>query len=146
MINYINIANYADNKPRFVSGDTPLQVITSLEIAVEKLFEWFTNDQIKANRDKSHLLTGTLTLISIKVKDSVIENSDNKKLLGVTIEATLSFNCHFEVILKKASKKVHVLARVTPYMIIPRRKLLMNSFFLHNLIIAWLLGYVIVVQ
>ena len=32
--------------------------------------------------------------------------------------------------LKKANQKVHVLARITPYMNILKRKLLMNSFFI----------------
>ena len=32
-------------------------------------------------------------------------------------------------LLKKANKKVRVLARIRPYMSIPKRKLLMNSFF-----------------
>ena len=125
----INIANYADDNSPFVSDDTPLNVITSLENAAEKLFEWFANNHMKANHDKCHLLMSTLTPISITVKDYIIENSDNEKLLGVTVDANLNFNCHLENILKKASKKVHVLARITPYMSIPKRKLLMNSFF-----------------
>ena len=37
MIDDINIANYADNNTSFVSGGTPLSVITSLENAAEKL-------------------------------------------------------------------------------------------------------------
>ena len=64
-----------------------------------------------------------------KVKNYMIKNSDNEKLLSVTVDANLNFNCQLEIILKKASKKVHVLARITPYMSIPKRKLLMNSFF-----------------
>ena len=93
------------------------------------VFEWFTNNQMKANLDKCHLLMSTLTPISIKVKGYIIKNSDNEKLLDVTVDANVNFNCHLENILKKASKKVHVLARITPYMSIPKRKLLMNSFF-----------------
>ena len=53
-----------------------------------------------------------------KVKDYIIKNSDNEKLLGVTVDANLNFNCQLEIILK-----------ITPYMSIPRRKLLMSSFF-----------------
>ena len=124
-----DIANYADDNTPFVSGDAPLNVITSLENGAEKLFEWFANNHMKANHDKCHLLMSTLTPISITVKDYVIENSDNEKLLGVTVDANLNFNCHLENILQKASKKVDVLARITPYMSIPKRKLLMNSFF-----------------
>ena len=73
--------------------------------------------------------TSTLTPIFIKKKDYIIKNCDNEKLLGVTVDANLNSNCHIENILKKACKKVHVLARITPYMSIPKRKLLMNSFF-----------------
>ena len=128
-MNDINIANYADDNTPFVFGDTPLNVITSLESAAEKLLEWFANNHIKANHDKCHLLMRTLTPISIKVKDYIIKNSDNEKVLRVTVAPNLNFNCYLENILKKAIKKVHVLARITPYISIPKRKLLMNSFF-----------------
>ena len=129
MTDDINIANYADNNTPFVSGGAPLSVITSLENAAEKIFKWFVNNHMKANHNKCYLLMSTLTPISIKVKDYIIKNSDNEKLLGVTVDANLNFNRHLENILQKASKKVHVLARITPYMSIPKRKLLMNSFF-----------------
>ena len=74
---------------------------------------------MKANHDKCHLLMSTLTPISIKVKHYIIKNSDNEKLLGVTVHTNLNFNCHLVNILKKASKKVHALASITPYMSIP---------------------------
>ena len=60
---------------------------------------------------------------------SVTNSNDIEKVLGVTIDANLNFNGHLENIHKKASKKVHVLARITPYMSIPQWKLLINSFF-----------------
>ena len=39
IIDDINTANYADNNTPFVSGGTPLNVITSWENAAEKLFK-----------------------------------------------------------------------------------------------------------
>ena len=125
----VNISNYADDNAPLVSVDAPLNVITSLENAAEKLFEWFANNHMKANHDKCHLLMSTLAPISIKVKDYIIKNSDNEKLLGVTVDANFNFNCHLENILKNVSKKFHVLVRITPYMSMPKRKLLMDSFF-----------------
>ena len=125
----VNISNYADDNAPLVSVDAPLNVITSLENAAEKLFEWFANNHMKAKHDKCHLLMSTLTSISIKIKDYIIKNSDNEKLLGVTVDANFNFNCHLENILKNVSKKFHVLARITPYMSMPKRKLLMDSFF-----------------
>ena len=88
-----------------MSGDTPLTVKTSLENAAEKLFERFAKNHMKANHDKCHLLASTLTPISIKIKDYIIKNSDNKKLLGVTVDANHNFNCHLENILKKLVKR-----------------------------------------
>ena len=84
---------------------------------------------MKAYQDKCHLLMSTPTPISSKVKDYIIKNSHNEKLLGVTVDANLNFNYRLEDILKRASKKVHVLTRITHYMSIPKRELLMNSFF-----------------
>ena len=69
----INTANYADNNTPFVSGGTPLNVITSLENAAEKLYKWFVNNHMKANHNKCHLLMSTLTPISIKVNDYIIK-------------------------------------------------------------------------
>ena len=48
----------------------------------------------------------------------------------MTIENKLSFNNDLQKILKKANQKVHALARITPYMNIPKRKLSMTSFFI----------------
>ena len=129
MVDDINIANYADDNTPFVSGDTSLNVITSLEQATERLYEWFTNNRMKDTHDKWYLLMITLTPIPIKVK-RYIKNGDNEKLLGVTVDASLNFNSLLENILRKASKKVQVLARTAPYMSIPKRKLLINSFFM----------------
>ena len=72
MMDGINITNCADDHTPFVSGDTFLNVTTSLENATEKLFEWFANNRMKANHDKCHLLMSTLTPISIKIKDYII--------------------------------------------------------------------------
>ena len=63
-----------------------------------------------------------ITTISIKVKDSVIKNSNNEKLLAVTIDANLNFNCHLEIIFEKASKKFQVSARIILFMSIPKKK------------------------
>ena len=69
-IDDINIANYADDNTPFVSDDTPLNVIKSLENGAEKRYQ----------HDKCHLLRSSFTSISIKVKDYIIKNSDYKKL------------------------------------------------------------------
>ena len=46
----------------------------------------------------------------------------------LVLKSILSFNNHLETIIKKVSDKVHVLARIMPYMCVSK-KLLMNAFF-----------------
>ena len=66
---------------------------------------------------------------TIKIGEYTISNTYCEKLLGVKINSQLRFNNHLEIIIKNSSQKVHVLARITPYMCISKRKLLMNAFF-----------------
>ena len=103
IVNEIDFASYADDNTPFVSGDRLDDVLVSLENASLKLFDWFSNNQMKANPDKCHLLTSSTDSIAIKIKDIEILNSESEKLLGVTIYNKLNFNNHIQKILKKSS-------------------------------------------
>ena len=129
IVNDIDFANYADDNTQFVFGNNPIEVLKCLEDASDKLFDWFSSNQMKANPGKCHLLTSAMTPTSINIKGYVINDSLCEKLLGVTIDSKLSLNAHLDKILTKTKQKVHVLARIAPYMSIPKRKLIMNSFF-----------------
>ena len=51
------------------------------------------------------------------------------KLLETTLDDKLKFDKHVENICQKASKKLNALARVTNYMQLSKRRILMNAFF-----------------
>ena len=101
IVNKIDFASYADDNNPFVSGDRLEDVLDSLDASL-KLFDWFSNNQIKTNPDKSYLLTSATASIAIKIKDNEILNSESEKLLGVTGDNRLSFNNHLQKILKKS--------------------------------------------
>ena len=65
----------------------------------------------------------------MKTDNIELENTSSEKFLGIIIDSKLNFKEHLEGIIKKASRKVNVLSRTTPYMNLSKRKLLMNSFF-----------------
>ena len=74
------------------------------------LFEWFSNNQMKANPDKCHLLTCSMTPFSINIKGHIINNSKFEKLLGVTFDCKLNFNVHLDnvqLLEKDGSVTVH---------------------------------------
>ena len=129
IVDNIDFASFADDNTPYIAGNSPDDVLESLKNNSTKLFEWFSLNQMKANPDKCHLLMSTKTPATLKIGDNSISNSDCKKPLGVKIDSKLNFNIHLDTILKKASQKIHVLAKITPYMSINKRRLLMNSFF-----------------
>ena len=64
-VNEIDFSSYADDITPFVSGDRIEDVLDSLENASLKLFDWFSNNQMKVNPDKCHLLTSSTDSIAI---------------------------------------------------------------------------------
>ena len=83
---------------------------------------------LKANAQKCHLLASTNNDVSVKVCNSVIQNSDQQTLLGVTLDKRLSFVIHVKNLCDQAGKKLSVLSTVAPYMNISKRKIIMISF------------------
>ena len=129
IIKDIDIASYADDTTPFIVENDLEDVITSLEKASVDLFNWFKNNRLKSNADKFHVLISTNKPVSVNIGNYTIENSRCEKLLGVKIDANLNFNDHISDLCKKASRKIHALARVTPFMALEKRKLIMNAFF-----------------
>ena len=130
VVSQTDFAAYADDNTPYVEGNNIDEVINMLENDSIQLFKWFSDNQMKANKDKCHLIVGNNVKVSMKIDSIEVENSHCEKLLGVKVDRELKFKEHLEGIIKKASKKVNVLSRIIPYMNIAKRKLLMNSFFI----------------
>ena len=124
-----DFASYADDNTIYDIGDSINDVIASLQDSSEKLFQWFSDNQLKGNTDKCRLIVSSDDPTEIQVGESVIKNTTCEKLLGVKIDNKLNFDEHVSGFCKKAANKLRALARVTSYMSLPKKKLLLNSFF-----------------
>ena len=51
-----DFASYADDNTIYDIGDSINDVIASLQDSSEKLFQWFSDNQLKGNTDKCHLI------------------------------------------------------------------------------------------
>ena len=123
-------ANYADDTTPYYFGSTTTEVLDNLSCLTKKLFSWFANNQMKANDDKCHLiLSSPEDDIAFQIENSTTKCSKVKKLLGVHIDYKLKFDTHVETICKKAHRKLNALSRITNYMELPKRRILMNVFF-----------------
>ena len=130
IMNKADFASYADDNTPYVIGNGVKETINSLKEALDELFYWFANNQMKANPDKRHLLTSSSNKVSICVDNYNIKSSKCEKLLGIKIDNKLNFNTHVDEICKKAGQKLNALSRVTPYMDLSKRRILLNAFFI----------------
>ena len=129
-VNNTNICNYADDTTIYACSSDLNAIINSLEKDSSVLAEWFSENFMKLNRDKCHLMIfgNNCTDSVVTIGNSAIKESDYEKLLGVTFDKRLSFTKHFEDLCKKANQKLHAFARLSSYTDPAKLKLLMDAF------------------
>ena len=134
-----DIASYADDNKPYTTGNSMEEVIQKLENAAKTLFQWFSDNQMKANPDKCHFLCNSNSEVSLTIETQKVKNSKFEKLLGIKLDSKLNFNSHIHDICQKAGQKLNAISRITPYMDIAKRR-----FSIHNLTTANLFGCVII--
>ena len=96
--------NYADDTTPYVFGNNPDEVVSELKDIIEKLFTWFSQNEMKANLGKCHMLLSFTESLNFQISETVIHNSQTKKLLGVTFDNKSKFEKHINTICQKANK------------------------------------------
>ena len=128
-MNETDFANYADDNTPYRTAYTIDEVIQTPERDSMMLFQWSSDNQVKANISKCHLLVNKKNKVTIRIGGMEIKNSEYEKLLGIKVDTKLNFNEHLNDIISKASRKVNALSRVMPYMNLSKKKKLVSSFF-----------------
>ena len=108
----IDIAEYADDTTPYALDSKLENIIKLFEENADKRFDWFSNNYLKANPNKCHLLVNTTGNIRISVRNETIRNSSNEKLLGICFNSNFRFHDHVASLCKKASQKLNALTRV----------------------------------
>ena len=80
------------------------EVITILENDSIQLFKCVSDNQMKANKNKCHLVISNNEKVSMKIDNIELENTSSEKFLGIIIDSKLNFKEHLEGILKKTSR------------------------------------------
>ena len=112
---HFKMTNYADCSPYEFSGSID-EVILKLQNDSLCLLEWYESNYLKPNPDKWHLLLSEKgDNYSILIGTEVISNSMDEKILGVYFDNKLNFNTYLTKLCKKASQKLHALARVSNF-------------------------------
>ena len=90
-------------------------VISNFGKSSNFLLNWFSENHMRANADKCHLLVSSDESCAAKIEDFSFKNSTEEKLLGVKFDSNLSFENHVTSLCKKASQKLHPLARISHF-------------------------------
>ena len=103
-------------------------MITCLERTADDLFMWHKNNAMKANADKCHLLLSRKEKLKANISNYTIMNNAKQKLLEVTIENHLKFDSHIKNLCSKAGQKLYTLSRISSYISLNQRRMIMQSF------------------
>ena len=125
----VNFAAYADDNTPYFCDENLDVLLSKLQICALKLFEWFSNNHIKMNSEKCHLIRSSNDENKkIKLNGEAVNNTQVQNLLGVLIDYKLRFDTHIESLCKRVGKKFHALARIIKYMSTNQAQLLMRCF------------------
>ena len=126
-----NKCNFAGDTTFYACDRNLNNLINRLEHDSFLATEWFENNSMKLNDDKCHLLVSGHKYENVwaQIGKAKIWESKTQKLLGVEIERTLNFDKHVKSLCKKAGRKLSVLSRLSSYMTVKQKKILMKSFF-----------------
>ena len=94
IIEKFDIANFADDNTPYVTGENISSVVKLLEEVACAIFQWFKDNEMKANADKCHALSSTSIELTVKINEFQIKNSQSEKSLGITIDNDLKFEDH----------------------------------------------------
>ena len=122
-VNEIDICNFADDT-------TPYVCDSNLKPVLEKLgIVWFEMNYMKPNTDKCHLLiSGNKNEYMLaKLDQDIVWESNDAKLLGVTIDNNLRFDKHVSNIFLKVNRKLSALTRVAKFILIKKRRVLFKA-------------------
>ena len=70
--------NYADDTTHYVIGNNADEVVSELKAITQKLFTWFSQNKMKVNLNKCHLLLSTTDTFNFEISETVIHNSNSK--------------------------------------------------------------------
>ena len=96
IMNDVNFVCNADDIYDFFQSKN--NIILSLQESTKLIFQLFSDNQVKKNADKCHLIMSTDEQQQILVEDSSIKINSCKKLLGVKIDSKPNFDGHVKTI------------------------------------------------
>ena len=110
----VGICNFADETTTYIIDEKLENVLKSLEKNSVLAIRWFENNYTKLNTDKSRLIVSGYKHEQawVNLRKDLIWESNDVKLLGITIDRDLKFDKHVLKLCSKANQKLSALSRM----------------------------------
>ena len=126
----VNIRNFADDTTSYVCDSNLKSVLETLEHNSELANAWFEMNYMTLDTDKCYLLmSGNKNeQMWAKLDRDIVWESNDVKLLGITLDNNLKFDKHVFNICSKANRKLSTLTRVAKFLPFKKRRILLKAF------------------
>ena len=81
-----------------------IPILEKFEKAIQNMFDWFSENILKSNFDKCHLIASSKVQVGIQISDIKVTSESRVKLLGIHIDHRLNFDYDVIQLCKKSSK------------------------------------------
>ena len=125
---------FADYTSTLFAHSNLIDLNKNICIVFTTLNKWLRANQLPLNFNKTnyvHFTTKRNMSFNLKIgfKNNFITNSSYTKFLGVTMNNTLSWNNHIDLLMEKLSKACYIIRNVKTYMSALSLKVIYYAFF-----------------
>ena len=125
---------FADDTSILFTHSNLIDFNKNISIVFTTLYKWLGANQLSLNFNKTNYVHFTTTRnvsvnLGIGFNNNFITNSSYTKFLGVTMNKTLSWNNHIDLLMKKLSKAHYIIRNAKTYMSALSLKVVYYAFF-----------------
>ena len=87
----LEYASFADDTTPYSCLPEMIHILEKLEKGIQSMFDWFSENFLKANADKCHLIASSKVPVHIQISDIKVTSESRVKLLGIHIDNRFNF-------------------------------------------------------
>ena len=108
-------ASFADDTTLYICLPEMITILEKLEKGIQNMFDWFSENFLKTNADKYHLIVSSKVPVDTQMCNIKVTNESRVILLDIDIDNRLDFDYHVSRLCRKACEKLRALARIFKY-------------------------------
>jgi len=130
--NYANSVLFADDTSIIITNTDPQEFKQTIDISIQETNDWFLSNLLTVNYNKTQFLqffAKKKIPIQIITSNSILNNINTTKFLGLTLDSMLSWREHITALTLKLNKSCFAFRAIKPFMTTRVLKMVYYSYF-----------------